>query len=109
MSVGGNSGYSVDTTNMKFLHYHDMYRLCQRMISLKLDRPNHPIRETPSELFVQGCVLFVSDSSSWRRGLFLLPWLAAMLLAPKPLSWPLVRALENAMRVQNRLISLLWR
>jgi glycosyltransferase involved in cell wall biosynthesis len=101
--------YSVDTSNMIHPYYRDMYQLCQRMISLKLDRPNHPIRETPSELFVQGGVLFVSDSSSWRRRLFLLLWLAAMLLAPKPLSWPLVRALENAIWVQNELISLLRR
>jgi glycosyltransferase involved in cell wall biosynthesis len=99
--------YSVDTTNMKFWYYRDMYGLCQRMISLKLDRPNHPIKETPSALFVQGCLLFVSDSNSWSRRLFCLPWLAAMLLAPKPLSWPLVRALENARWVRNKLISLL--
>ena len=101
--------YSVDTSNMKHPYYRDMYGLCQRMISLKLDRPNHPIRETPSVLFVQECVLFVSDSNSWSRRLFCLPWLAAMLLAPKPLSWPLVRALENARWVRYKLIFLLRR
>jgi hypothetical protein len=101
--------YSVDTSNMKHPHYRDMYRLCQRMSSLKLDQPNHPIRETPSVLLVQGGVLFVSNSNSWSRGLFALLWLAAMLLAPKPLSLPLVRALENAIWVQKKLISLLRR
>jgi glycosyltransferase involved in cell wall biosynthesis len=101
--------YSVDTSNMKNPYYRDMYRLCQRMISLKLDRRNHPIRETPSALFVQGCLLFVSDSNSWSRRLFCLPWLAAMLLAPRPLSWPLVRALENARWVRKKLIFLLRR
>ena len=91
--------YSVDTSNMKHPYYSDMYRLCQRMISLKLDRPNHPIRESLS-------VLFVSNSNSWSRRLFCLMWLAAMLLAPKPLGWPLVRALEGVMRLRYKLIFL---
>jgi hypothetical protein len=98
--------YSVDTSNMEHPYYRDMYRLCQRMISLKLDRPNHPIRETLSALFVQGCVLFVSASNSWSRRLFFLLWLAAMFLAPEALSWPLVRALEGVMRLRYKLIFL---
>jgi glycosyltransferase involved in cell wall biosynthesis len=98
--------YSVDTSNMEHPYYRDMYRLCQRMISLKLDRPNHPIRETLSALFVQGCVLFVSASNSWSRRLFFLLWLAAMLLAPEALSWPLVCALEGMMRLRYKLIFL---
>src|SRR5829696_9577371 len=93
--------YSIDTSNMKHPYYRDMYLLCQRMISLKLDRPNHPTRETLSGLFVQGCVLFVSGSNSWSRRLFFLLWLAAVLLAPKPLGWPLVRAFENARWVRR--------
>ena len=101
--------YSVDTSNMKHPYYRDMYRLCQRMISLKLDRPHHPIRETPSGLFVQGRVLFLSNSNSWSRRLFFLLWLAAMLLAPKPLNRPLVHALEKTRWVQNKLIFLLRR
>jgi len=101
--------YSVDTTNMEHPCYRDMYLLCQRMISLKLDRPNHPIRETLSELFVQGCVLFVSNSNSWSRRLFFLLWLAAVLLAPKSLGWPLMRAFENARLVRKKLTFLLWR
>jgi glycosyltransferase involved in cell wall biosynthesis len=101
--------YSVDTSNMKHPYDRDMYRLCQRMVSLKLDRPNHPIRETPSELFVQGCVHFVSASNPWSRKLFYLLWLAAMLLAPKPLGWPLLRALEGAIWVRNKVIFLLRR
>jgi len=101
--------YSVDTTNMEHPCYRDMYLLCQRMISLKLDRPNHPTRETLSGLFVQGCVLFVSGSNSWSRGLFFLLWLAAVLLAPKPLGWPLVRAFESARWVRRELIFLLRR
>jgi glycosyltransferase involved in cell wall biosynthesis len=101
--------YSVDTSNMKHPGYRDMYQLCQRMISLKLDRPNHPTRETLSGLFVQGCVLFVSGSNSWSRRLFFLLWLAAVLLAPKPLGWPLVRAFENARWVRRKLIFLLRR
>jgi glycosyltransferase involved in cell wall biosynthesis len=100
---------SVDTSNMKHPYYRDMYRLCQRMISLKLDRPNHPKRETPSVLFVQGCVLFVGASNSWSRRVFYLLWLAAMLLAPKSLGWPLVRALEGAIWVRSKLNILLRR
>jgi hypothetical protein len=101
--------YSLDASSIKHPQDHDWYSLCQRMTSLKLDRPNHPISETLWAPFVQGCVLFVSRPDPWSRKLYYLLWLAAMLLAPKPLTWPLVRALENTGWLKHKLVFRLWR
>jgi hypothetical protein len=99
--------YSVDPHTV-VTGYQNMYHLCWRMISLKLDRQNHPFNETLWMLFVQGCVLCVTVPISrmpWSMRMFYLLWFAAMLLSPKPLGWPLARVLgvEKKKWLRNKL------
>jgi glycosyltransferase involved in cell wall biosynthesis len=105
-----NTLYSVYTYDMKLPH--NLGNLGQRMISLKLDRLNHPIRETPWSLFVQGCAYLTvhldPQIPTVTRFCYLL-WLAAMLLAPKPLGWAMVHVFEKRIWLRNKLAFLLPR
>jgi len=103
--------YSVDTRS---IGTRDIFVVIYKMISMKLDPENHPFKESPWRLFIRGCDLFVTHpdptiprSTSLVRVL----WLAAMLLAPRPFAYSLVKALQLEKRgwLHDKLATLLKR
>lgn len=83
--------YSVDTRS---IGSRDLYFLCSRMTSSKLDPKNHPFKETLWTLFVRGCLLSVTypdpEMSRYVRLLYLL-WFTGMLLTHESLAESLAK------------------
>jgi glycosyltransferase involved in cell wall biosynthesis len=103
--------YDVDT---RTIGPRDMYFLCGRMVSLRLDPQGHPFGgETLWRLFVRGCGLsasFPDPEMPRSRKLLYLLWFAMMLLAPRPLAWSLAEMFfgtDNKGWLYTRLVSFL--
>jgi hypothetical protein len=82
----GVNVYSCEATNMS-----DVIFLAQRMASLKLDAPHHPVPEDRLlSLFCRGALASVRRShASWPMRLLYLLWFAAIVSAPRRLAYSL--------------------
>lgn len=100
--------YSVDVRESMNLDF-----LRDRVISLKLDSPNHPFEERLSVLCLRGCTASIVDPLAllYSRVLYFL-WFAIMFFAPKALAKSLAEMTsshEKRGRLLNKLLPLLRR
>jgi glycosyltransferase involved in cell wall biosynthesis len=104
--------YDAEAQEMRLA---DLYFLCNRVTSLKLDPLNHPFNDRLPFLCLRGCFVSITHPDPGlprdARLLYAL-WFAAMLFTPKPLAKALASKLyhsENRGRILRNCLALLRR